>query len=454
MGIFKDIKNYWFPIQPTARSSQPMARENNAKNLSRYITPVQLARVKQDIQSWREAIQEAESAFYPHRVKIQRLYQDVVLNGHVESAMTRRKNLTLLKDFMICDRAGKENGEWSDFFKDSEWFYNLMNYALDAKFFGYSLIGLGDIVDNGFPNLEIVRRHNISPDRENLTSYVYSLSGQRFNDPTAKDESGTSFYDWSIWVKTPSDIGVSPCGYGLLYKIGLYEIFMRNNLSWNANFLELFGQPIRWAKSSKTEGDEFDALEQALVNMGSSAYIITDPVDEVALLESKSAGRGHESYDNFESRHVKVISKITFGHADAMDSIAGKLGNQGKDDDSVGKAIREVEKVDNRFFTFLMNGQVLPKLRNLGFRIPEGFRFKFKNDKEEQEEKDKKAESNQKVAMVVKTLKDAGLKVDPKWIEEETGMPVEEAPEPEPMIKNPNIPAKVKSKLEELYKIK
>ena len=63
-----------------------------ARNLTNYIAPVQLQRMRHDVAMWREAVVEAENAWYPHRVRMQRLYIDVILNGHVFSLMERRKD--------------------------------------------------------------------------------------------------------------------------------------------------------------------------------------------------------------------------------------------------------------------------------------------------------------------------------------------------------------------------
>src|SRR4051812_32189289 len=68
-----------------------------ARNLSNFITPVQLTRLKVDIAEWRRAISEAELAYLPHRVRMQRMYIDTILNGHVFGLMEARKDLTLLR---------------------------------------------------------------------------------------------------------------------------------------------------------------------------------------------------------------------------------------------------------------------------------------------------------------------------------------------------------------------
>ncbi len=447
----RKVSNYWFPVPESGGGgAAPMIRQNDAKNLNRYISPVQFARLRIDVKAWRDAIIEAEQAYYPHRVKIQRVYQDTILNGHVDACMKRRRNLTLMKDFHFVNEAGVENEELTKLFK-SKWFYNLQSYMIDAIFYGYSLVGLGDVVDGNFPNIELIRRWNVSPDRGNITSYVYSLSGLKFNDPTDKDPNGQSYYDWSIWCPTPTETGAVSCGYGLLYKVALYEIYLRNLLGYNGDFVELYSQPYRVGKTMKTEGPERDTLEQALRDMGSSGYAIIDPTDEIEFLETALGGTGYMGYDNLEQRCEKKISKIFFGHADTMDSTPGKLGDSGAEDDGVGIAMREVETHDNGYVEDLVNDQLVPKLRNIGFIIPNGYSFRYKNDKQLRETREAEDKANLATATVMKTLSDAGYEVkDFKYFEERMGFALAKK-EVEPTVDPLKANKKLKDVINKLY---
>lgn len=410
------------------------------KSLRGHISPFQFSRFKHDIQGWKAAIDEMELGYYPQRIKAQRIYMDTVLNGHIESCLNRRYNLTLLKDFGFF-RGETINQETTELFK-TKWFYDLMKYALEARMFGYSLIEFGDIVNNSFPNLTIIPRENVSPDRKVVTSIIYQLQGEEFTDPK------NPYYNWTLYVDTPSDRGTSPCGYGLLYKVANYEIFLRNILGQNANYNELFAQPLRWAKSAKMEGEEYEQLCQAMEEMGSQGWIVTDLTDEIQLLEAKGNGQGYKTYADFEKRLEQKISKVLLGHADALDSIPGKLGgNQDGEVSPVAQALEDLETVESRFIEQLVNDQLIPKLIAIGFPIPEGLVFKFKNDKEKEEIRDKENANNKVVADIFKTIKDAGGKPDWAYFTERTGIQVTEAPEPEPAPPMTGI----KNKLEGLY---
>ena len=428
------IKNYWFPV-PAQTSSKPLPiRQENAKNLNAYHLPLQPPRYRHDVLMWREAIREAERAYYPYRVRMQRMYQDTILNDHVKACLGKRKNLSLLKEFALCDAAGHENSRATSLIQ-KQWFYELMGYLLDAQFFGYSLVGLGDFQDDDFPNLSLMKRENVVVDYATcnskdpyFASIPYQPDGIHFTDPEARDENDIAYWDWLIWVPTPTDLGFSSCGYGLLYYVAKNEILLRNNSAFNADYVELFGQPIRKGTTHKTEDDgtgERARFEAALRNMGSSPYIILDPEDEVDFIEAKS-GVGNQAYDNFEQRLQKGISKVLLGHADALDSTPGKLGSQGKDMDGAGKALRDTEVTDCRFLEYVINSQVLPKLRHIGLPVPLGTLFRFKNDKERQAHRELEDASNLATAQVALTMKNAGLKMDARYFEERTGIPAKE----------------------------
>ncbi len=445
-SLINRVKSYLFPTPDNPmsmdRPSDWRTTKNPERNLRSFITPVQLQRIRHDVQLWREAIQESEQAWYPHRVRMQRMFIDTVLNGHVSACMSRRKNLTLLKDFKLCNEAGEEDEIWSKWLRKS-WFRLYCSYVLDAQFYGYSLISLGDLVNDEFPKLTTIRRFNVSPDRLNVTSYVYSLSGAQFMDDP--------YRLWNIWTPTPTDVGVSLCGYGLLYKVAMYEIICRNVLGFNMDATELYGMPLRKGKTMKTNEEERALFEHALANMGSAGYILMDTMDELELVESNMGGNGYMIYDNLEVRCEKKISKIILGHADALDSTAGKLGATDGDNSPTSIALRDIQAVDTRFLEDSINSELLPRLREMGIAIPDDLCFQLKNDEEREFMRTREDASNKVTAEIAQTMKNAGLQMDAAYFQERTGIPTEkiEVPEPPPVA---GITPSIKSRLNEIYR--
>jgi hypothetical protein len=425
---WKEVKNFVFPTTATSPLGVAADYGKPDKDLSNYITPVQLERLRHDINMWRNAVKEMEAAWYPQRVKAQRMLIDTILNGHVKSCMRKRRRLTMQRQFMfgreIAEDQYQEDVDITRQFKKT-WFKTLIKYIIDAEAFGYSLIALGDIVDGEFPNIRLVRRWNVSPERENVTSMIYSLSGANFlQEPYA---------DWHVWVTTDNENGTANCGYGYLYEVALYEIVLRNLLGFNGDFVEMFAQPYRVGKTTKTDAAERDKLEAALQNMGSAGYAVIDPNDDIAFLETRLGSTGFLGYDNLEARCEKKISKLILGHSDALDSTPGKLGSgQGGQESPVGLALSEVQSEDGATVENVINNQVLPKLKNLGFVIPDGIIFKFKNDDEMAETRSRKDDSDQKTANIAVAMKSAGLQMEANYFTERTGIPCDVIPGPAP----------------------
>lgn len=427
--------------------SQPRPVEDN-KDLSRIISPVAISRRRQDIGTWREALTQAELAWYPQRVLMQEMYADTIINAHVQACIQKRKNLTLLKGFHFCDSEGKTNKELTALFT-KKWMYDFISYCLDAKFFGYSLIKLGDCVNNEFPDVGIIRRSNVSPDRLNVTRYAYSISGVDF---TSDDVS-----DWHVWIPTVTDVGAQvqtkPCGYGLLYPVSYYEIFLRNQTGNRGDYVEVFGQPLKHAKTHKRAGFERDHLEGALRNMAGNSYIITDVDDEVVFIDG-STGKGNEIFDSSEKSHESKISKVMLGHASALDATPGKLGG----DDPAEKALKDIQSTDCRDLEHIINTELIPRLRNIGFIIPEGICFKTLNNEEKEAQKAAEDATILAVATYAKMYKEAGYEIPEEWLFERTGVPFKKIevlpPPPVPIPAKVPVQATKAEKLKNLYAVR
>ncbi len=444
-------KNFYFPVGPSANdfntSNQVITpiMETNAKKLNNYFAPVQLTRYKADVSRWRFAIKEMEYPILPYRVETQRIFQDTILNGWVKACMKAWEDLVLLKEYHICDDNDVTDEEATKLIQ-KKWFHDGLRYIMHAEAFGYSLITFGDMVDGEFPDLEVVRRANISPDRLIVSPYYYVPSGLAFMDPNQKDASGNSFFDWSLYVSTPSDIGISKCGYGFLYEVARYEIILRAIDEWNTTFCEIYGQPFRWGKTAK-EDEERKNFEKQLDEMGSNAWIVTDKDEEIEFDYANSSGTGHQSYDNLEKRKQDIITAIILGHKDAMETSAGKLTKD--DQDSPSEKAKKAKSANScRFVENATNDLWIPKLIKLGVKIPAGKKFKFKNDAEKQEIQESENKNSQAVANVALAMSQAGLKMSAEYFSEKTGIDCEEIEQPE---MTPQFSPATKNRLNKIY---
>jgi hypothetical protein len=390
------------------------------KNLANAFLPVPVSREVQDPETWRGAIREAEMPVLPFRVKMQQIYLDTAINSHVAACMLKRKNLTLLRKFALVDEKGEPNEEWTNYLKKS-WFYKFVNYSLDALFYGYSLITLGDIVQNELPNLTIIRRDNISPERLEVTVIPYSPTGYYFMD--------SPYNESHIWIPTPTMNGTTSCGVGLFYPIALFEIYLRNMNSDNANFMQLFASPFRAAFLEATINNEAEraSVEAMLRNQGAMNYGIFNKDDRLEYLTGGN-GNGWKAFADADRRWQKQITKTLLGHEDSISSTPGKLGagqgggKDGGDHSPVQEALYEIQASDENFILPIINNELLTRLRFHGIDIPENLTFKYLNSEEEEDIIRRKNEVNLTMSEIARNLEKTNLTIDPSWFEEVTGI--------------------------------
>ena len=397
-------------------------------NLSNQIFPMSFIRAKEDLQSCAEAIIQAETASYPFRVKLQKMYEKTVMNPHVAACIQRRMELTLLRDFEIQNANGECDDKWTSYFKAAWFKQNALVHILNAQYHGFSLISIGELM-NGMPvneKLINIKRWNISPDRKQVAFSEYSPSGYSWDEEP--------FKDWHIWIPTLQTNGINNCGYGLLFVISIMEILQRNNVQYNTDFIEMFAQPYRWLKTNDLEGDEFDAKQKQMDAMGHAGYLITSLQDELEFMTDGARGNGYKAYNDFDHRIKSDISKYIGGHADFIDSAGGKMigtDNKGSGEatdsatgnSEVQRATAAKRMIDGDFCTNVVNELLIPKLQNLGIGIPKGHVIKFLNDSEERAIVAAEASKNQVWATLALTMAQGGLKMDDKFFTKTTGVP-------------------------------
>jgi len=423
MSWISNVRNFLSGSGNNSTLATTDGNKNANTNLRREISKLNVVREKQDAKTWRDAIEEAERAFWPFRVKMQTLFLDTVLEGHTKSCIRKRKKLTLLRNFRFADTNGKVNEDLTNRFKKT-WFSLFVEYAIEAQLYGYTLISMGDLdetLDNPFPNLSILQRTHVSPDRMHIAKFPYSPAGIDFTKEP--------YSDWYVYVTTPSETGASfgrQCGYGELYSVGLYSIYLRNLYGQNASFIELFGQPLRVGTTDKLEGPEYDKFVSFMANMGGGNFIVKDGQDTVHFEESKTIGTAYKVYGDFEKRNADLVAKLLLGHADALNSTPGKLGSsQGGEQSPAQIALNETQATDGLFIEHIVNDELLPRLRNLGWTIPEDVKFEFENNDEADETRRTEDKDNLQTATFVKMLKDGGFEIDDeKYLSDRLGVKV------------------------------
>ena len=117
-------------------------------NLRRAIPFEQnIQRIRQDIDRWRQGVKQAESVQFPNRFLLYQTYKDIVLDAHLSGAIQQRTLNVLGQKYAVYDSNGDVNEEKTKLL-NAQWFKKFLQYAYESKFYGYSLIQFGDLIDD------------------------------------------------------------------------------------------------------------------------------------------------------------------------------------------------------------------------------------------------------------------------------------------------------------------
>ena len=335
----------------------------------------------------------AENVHLPNRRQLYKGYQDAWDDAHVKAVINNRKLKTIGKDFAFCNEEGEEIDDITVLFKD-EWFRDFVSYALDSIYWGHSLLELGNIIDDKFEHVELVKRENVRPEFKTVTKNSSDTpdSGVRYDEPPYKN--------WHVPVGKDHDLG-------LLKSIMPLWIYKKESLGGWSQYTEIFGQPMRVGKTNTTNESDRENMEKELQNMGSSAYAVIGHDDEFEFLFPND-GAAFKSYEDLCRFCDEQISKIVFGQTMTSDN-----GSSRSQSEVHERLAEDYVRADSMFIENIVNSELIPRMKALGITIPEGY---FKYDSKE------RVTSNEQFERVKELIK--VYEVDPEYIEREFNIPV------------------------------
>lgn len=387
MGIIKDFLFGSSKEQPTNLTKGNPRRMGD---IIKYDNG--LDRSKQDVGKWRRALLQAESTYNYNRTELYRLYKDVVLDNHLSSVIEQRKNGTLCRDVCFYNADGTENEEVTKLFKAS-WFHKLRSKILDAKYYGFTLVDLGEVQDYKFNTLTEVQRQYVKPELGIVVSHPAEINGVAIDDP--------KYAKWNIFIGETDDLG-------LLMKAAPWALWKKTITGYWSEYCEKFGMPMRVGKTNVNDDVLKVNMENALRNMGSAFWALLDKDDEIELKETFNTA-AYDIYDKFIERANSEMSKLILSQTGTTDEKT-YAGSSAVHQDVLGSLIEQ----DVLWHDSQLNEFVKPVLAGLGFPIADGY---FETGYEE------KASLKDKAEMVTKMM--AYVTFDKDYLEEEFDVKIE-----------------------------
>lgn len=254
-------------------------------------------RTKKDIATWRSALIAAESTAFPNRSRLYDLYDDILLDGHLSGVITKKINAVLNKD-LYFETAGKRLPEMDDLI-NSVPFRELVHTIIETLLWGISAIEF--VPGDTFAFNKIPRKH-IKPDKGII---AWEQNGNDGIPYTGMQ---------NVWIiGNPSDLG-------LLLKCAPYCLYKRGGLADWAQFIELFGQPVRVIKYDSYDEQTRAELRRILDESGSSLAMMIPRQTDFEIKDGKQANSDGGLQHSFIKALNEEISVTVLGNTETTNS--------------------------------------------------------------------------------------------------------------------------------------
>lgn len=414
-----DIKNFFSGMlgnKPQDMLHTPhgefnLAKGSDRKRVKKMVIELQRttdALTRKDIADWRYAWQMAINVDHPDRRRLYDIYRDVEIDLHLSGCVKQREGFVMAKSFKLVDASGNENEEAHHYF-DQSWFKQLLKLALEANNWGHSLIELGDITTDGdgcvcYTDVRLINRKHVIPEYGRVVQQL----GQ---DWTSGIEYRTApFTDWLIEAGRPDDLG-------LYLKAATQTIPKKNMLAFWDTFGEIFGMPMRIARTASRDPKEAGRLEQMLKDAGTSQYMVAGQDTEIEFVES-GKGDAFNVYDKRIDRANSELSKLIIGQTMTIED-----GSSLSQSETHLEVFQNLVESDCDMLRDIVNNQLIPRMVKHGFPI-KGLRFEW----------DDAVDYTPEQQVAYETMVADRYEVDPSYFAEKYSMPVGERRNAQPML--------------------
>ncbi len=339
-----------------------LSRESDRKHFRKIVFDLQRYTdilAQRDLASWRQAHQMALSVEQPNRQGLYDIYRDVDLDLHLSGCRSQLQGFIMAKTFKLVTPDGDDAPEALSYL-DTAWFKQFIKYVLEQRYWGHSLIELGNVITRedgslALDGVTLIPRKHVIPEYGRVTVYP----GGSWEDGI--DYRRPPYSDRLVEVGAPDDLG-------LYLKAAIQTIPKKYALAFWDSFAEMFGLPIRVAKTSSRDQKEIDRLGKMMETMGSKAWAVLPTESEIELKES-SRGDAFNVYDKRVDRANSELSKLVLLVTMTIE-----------DGSSLSQSQVHLKVLDNLVYEIAdlvrdtVNDQLLPKLVKLGFPL-QGLRF-------------------------------------------------------------------------------
>jgi hypothetical protein len=356
---------------------------------------------RKEVADWQNARILRRDPFNPVTFPIQQLFKDSMLDNHLQGAIENRILRILKKEGVLKNKEGVIDLERSRLVQ-KRWMRHLIRKAMESKFYGYSLSYISEVSSGSIRKLTDIPRENVIPEKGIILKEAMNFSGESIRY--------TEYPNFLIYIQ------LLPEAVGILERIAPMTIYKRHSwASWD-EFEQIFGVPIRIARTMINTEKHKNELQYWLETMGTASYAILDKQVDIEVKENQKS----DSFNVFLQKiNVinKEISKGIVGQTMTMDD--GSSQSQAEVHAETYQDITDADVMDIQDW---ISDDFLPVMRNWGYDIPEGYYFELV---------DKAISNPEKKIKIDGELLRSGVRLKTEYLENTYDVEIEQNTSPE-----------------------
>lgn len=334
---------------------------NNPEPLKPGMAPIiisQTVRGGLEVGDYMKAMKLAENVDWASRYKLLDICEEALTDAHLYAVIQKRK-VAVLNSPIEFTRNGVVDEKIEEQIR-SPWFQRLLSDILDIDQFGSTLLQFRR--EDKWLNYDKIPRKHYDPVKRIILRRQTDIIGESFDD----------FADL-VMLGDPRDLG-------LLSKAALYVIYKRNAISDFAQFVELYGHPLKEGTYDAHDPDVRRKLAEDLFNAGGSTVLIHPNGTSLNLHDTTSKGATGELYKGFVTLCNDELSKLQLGNtlttevADKGTQALGTVHQAGED---------KITRMSKQEVLNVLNYELTDVFINLGLDVTGGeFTFSTPQNKD------------------------------------------------------------------------
>lgn len=282
------------------RKKNTEVQRNNAQHLVvQEIKLVSPDRNRKDAGKLKNAIELSESVFVPNRYKLLDLYHDVVtIDGHLSGLLDKRTKTVTNKRMVFMDKSGQKVDDMDDLIGSSK-FERLLEVIMERKYYGTCAVEF--IVGKAFDYNEIDRRH-IRPESREIAISQFDTRGISVDELPM------------VWLMG------EPYELGKLLQCSLYALYKRSGFGDFAQYVEIFGQPVRVVKYDAYDEETRKKVRDMLEQAGSSLTMMIPKQADFEMMDGKTSNGTGELQERLINCCNQEMSVAILGNSETTTS--------------------------------------------------------------------------------------------------------------------------------------